>query len=84
MDYRNACCKVFDVRIYENIMSGTKMTRPDGNPKLLSENPEFINDLLMRAHYVKRNNAGTIVSLEIMKRKALNMQQLIDEKYHFE
>ena len=84
MDYRNSCCKVFDVRIYENIMTGTKMHRPDGNPKLLSGNPEYINELLMRALYVKRNNAGTIELLEIMKRKALNMQQLINEKYHFE
>ena len=82
--YRDACCKVFDVRIYEKIMAGTKMTRPEGNPKLLSENLEYINELLMRAHYVKRNNAGSIELLEIMKRKALNMQRLINQKYHFE
>ena len=80
--YRDACCKVFDVRIYEQMVSGTHTSRPIGNPKLLSQNAEDINLLLMRAHYLKRNNAGILAILEILKQKAITLQKLIEEKYY--
>ena len=44
-DYRDACCKIFDVRVFETMFDGINMTRPEGQPKLLSTNSEDINVL---------------------------------------
>lgn len=83
-DYRDACCKVFDVRVYEEMVNGTKIIQPTGNPKLLSQNVADINLLLMRAHYNKRNNASILALLETLKQKANNLQAMIQKEYHLE
>ena len=82
--YRDACCKVFDVRIYEQMVSGTRTSRPIGNPKLITQNTEDINLLLMRTHYIKRNNASILAILESLKQKANNLQTMIKKVYHIE
>ena len=80
-DYRDACCKVFDVRVYEKIVNGLEINRPEENPKLITQNPLDINELLMRVHYIKRNNAGILRLLEKLKSKAINLQEIIRNKY---
>ena len=85
IDYRNACCKVFDVRVYEKMVNGSlDILPPEGNPKLISQNPADINELLMRVHYIKRNNAGLLRLLEKLKSKAINLQAMIRNKYKLE
>lgn len=83
-DYRDADCKVFDVRIFENMVSGTKIIIPEGNPKLFSNDPADINVLLMRAHFIKRNNSGILDLLSDLKRQAINIQSMIKSKYNLE
>jgi hypothetical protein len=82
--YRDAMCKVFDARVFETMVSGNKIQRPVGNPALFSQNKELINELLMRAHFVKRNNAALINNLEELKQKALNLQKIIAKEYHLD
>ena len=83
-DYRDAGCKVFDVRVFEKMVNGIKVIIPEGNPKLFSDKPGDLNELLMRAHFIKRNNSGIIDLLNDMKREAINLQKLIKEKYRLE
>jgi len=80
--YRDVMCKVFDVRIFETMVNGNKIQRPGGNPALFSQNKELINELLVRAHFVKRNNAGIINKLEELKQNSLSLQKLITKEYH--
>ena len=82
--YRDVMCKVFDVRVFEIMVSGNKILRPEGNPALFSQNKELINELLMRAHFVKRNNAALINTLEELKKKSLNLQKIIAKEYHIQ
>jgi hypothetical protein len=82
--YRDVMCKVFDVRVFEIMVSGNKILRPEGNPALFSQNKELINELLMRAHFVKRNNAALINTLEELKKKSLNLQKIIAKEYHLD
>ncbi len=83
--YRDVMCKVFDIRVFETMVFGTnKIQRPVGNPVLLSQNKELINELLMRAHFVKRNNAGLINNLEELKQKSLNLQKTITKEYRIQ
>ncbi len=84
LSYRDVMCRVFDVRILETMVIGETITRPAGNPSLFSQNKELINELLMKAHFVKRNNAQLINMLTEMKRKALNLQKTINKEYHLE
>jgi hypothetical protein len=80
--YRDVMCKLFDVRVLETMVNGVTITRPSGNPVLFSQNKELINELLMKAHFVKRNNAQLMEMLEGMKRKALNLRETINKEYH--
>jgi len=80
-DYRTACTKVFDVKVFEEISVDLQLNRPRGNPKLFSADPGDINELLIRAHYIKRNNSGIIESLGELKRRAANLQSLIKKDY---
>jgi hypothetical protein len=82
--YRDVMCKVFEVRVFETMVSGEKIQRPDGNPALFSLNKELINELLMRAHFVKRNNAALFNNLEELKQKSLNLQKTITKEYHLQ
>jgi hypothetical protein len=77
LNYRDVMCKVFDVRIFETMVNGEIITRPVGNPALFSQNKELINELLMKAHFVKRNTAQLMSLLDGMKQKALNLQEII-------
>ena len=82
--YRDVMCKVFEVGVFETMVSGNKIQRPDGNPVLFSQNKELINELLMRAHFVKRNNAAVVNILEELKKKSLSLQKIITKEYHLD
>jgi hypothetical protein len=82
LNYRDVMCKVFDVRIFETMVNGEIITRPIGNPALFSQNKELINELLMKAHFVKRNTAQLMSMLDAMKQKALDLQKTIDKEYN--
>lgn len=53
-----------------------------GNPALFSQNKEFFNELLMKAHFVKRNSSSLMNRLDEMKQKAINLHAIIKKKYH--
>jgi hypothetical protein len=80
--YRDVMCKVFDIRIFEKMVNGIQIIRPDGNPELFSQNKELHNELLMNVHFVKRNNAQLLNWLDEMKQKSIAMQTLIKKEYH--
>jgi hypothetical protein len=80
--YRDVMCKVFDVQVFETMVNGETVARPVGNPVLFSQNKELINELLMKAHFVKRNNANIMNLLDRMKQQALNLQETIKKEYH--
>lgn len=82
--YRDVMCKIFDVRVFEIMVRGNNIQRPEGNPVLFSQNNELINELLMKAHFVKRNNAALINILEELKQKSLNLQKIIAKEYHLD
>ena len=80
--YRDVMCKVFDIRVFEKMVNGIQIIRPDGNPELFSDNKELHNELLMKVHFVKRNNALLLNWLDEMKQKSINLQAVIRKQYH--
>ncbi len=81
-NYRDEICKVFDVRVFEKMITGDEITRPIGNPALILQNKELINVILMKAHFVKRNISQLMTVLDRMRIKALNLQKTINNDYH--
>lgn len=84
VNYRDVMCSVFDIRIFETMVTDELITRPAGNPKLFSETKELLNDFLMKAHYVKRNTANLISRLDEMRQKNITLQGAIKKGYHLE
>ena len=82
INYRDVMCKVFDVRVFEKMVNGIQIIKPDGNPELFSHNKGLHNELLMKVHFVKRNNALLLKWLDEMKQKSINLQALIKKEYH--
>ena len=82
INYRDVMCKVFDVRVFETMVINDKIIRPVGNLVLFSQNKELLNELLMKAHFVKRNNAQLMRMLDEMKQKAINLLATIQKEYH--
>ena len=65
------------VKIYDIYM-------PEGNPSLFNEDKQLINELLIKVHLARRNKMGSMRLLEQLKRKALNLIELIKKEYHLE
>jgi len=84
-DYRDVMIKVFDVKVFEDMTRKFPITTiPENNPPLLNNNPEFINDLLMRVHLSKRINLVNIQQLTELKTKAISLREQIIKEYHLE
>jgi hypothetical protein len=84
INYRDVMSKVFDVRVLETMVINDKIIRPVGNPALFSKNKELLNEMLTKAHFVKRNNSQIITTLNEMKQKAINLLVTIKKEYHLE
>jgi hypothetical protein len=81
LTYRDVMCKVFDVGVFETMATDGEIIRPKMNPKLFSDSKVLHNELLMRVNFVKRNNALLMRLLDQMKRKSIELQQLIRSEY---
>ena len=49
-------CKLFDNRVFENMLKGLGFTRPTNNPQLMTTDKETINEFCNRVHFVKNAN----------------------------
>ena len=83
-DYRAAMIKVFDIKIFNTMISDEtgKILMPQGNPPLFNNNKELINELLMRVHLARRNSVN-IIKMDLIKleTKALALIEMIKKEY---
>jgi hypothetical protein len=84
-DYRAIMTKVFDVNIFNTMISEEtgKIMMPSGNPPLFNTSKELINELLMRVHLGRRNTINIIKNdLSKLETKAGVLIELIKKEYH--
>ena len=84
-DYRTAMTKVFDINIFNTMISEEtgKILMPSGNPPLFNNNKELINELLMRVHLARRNTINIIkMDLSKLETKAKVLIEIIKKEYH--
>src|SRR5436190_20183127 len=83
-DYRAIMTRVFDVNIFNTMISEEtgQILMPAGNPPLFNDNKELINELLMRVHLARRNAINIIkMDLSKLETKAQGLIEMIKREY---
>jgi hypothetical protein len=84
-DYRALMTKVFDVNIFNTMISEEtgEILMPAGNPALFNDNKELINELLMRVHLARRNTINILkMDLSKLGTKAQGLIEMIKREYN--
>ena len=84
-DYRESMIKLFDVRIFDQMVTNYPIiTIPPGNPPLLNNDRFLINDLLIRVQFSKRINLVNIKCTTELKGKAQRLVGMVKKEYNLE
>lgn len=84
-DYRETMIKMFDVRIFDRMITNYPViTIPPGNPPLLNNDRLIINDLLIRLQFSKRINLVNIKCTNELKGKARRLIDMVQKEYDLE
>jgi hypothetical protein len=84
-DYRETMIKVFDVRIFDQMVTNYPIiTIPPGNPPLLNNDRFLINDLLIRVQFSKRINLVNVMCTSELKSKAQRLIGMVKKEYKLE
>jgi len=78
--------KVFDGMVFQQILDKDNFifNQPDGNPKLMTDDKNTINELIVRLHYLISISAFTEVYFKEMKKQAIQLISFLTEEYHIE
>jgi len=83
-DYRETMSKVFDIKVFNEMVKTFDIIMPEGNPSIFNEDKQLINELLVKVHIARRNRLGSIRYLNRLKEKANNLIAMIKKEYHLE
>ena len=76
--------KVFDTRIFEKMVSGMRINRYEGTPKLLHGDKESLNEFYSHIHFLKNVNSYSIEFAEKRKNMALHVIEVLRQEYNLE
>ena len=74
--------KLFDNRVFENMVNGLGFDRPTNNPQLMSYDRNELNEFCNRVHFRKNGNFYFIRTAERLLSQAKNTLALIEKEYH--
>ncbi len=81
-EYRRIASKVFNTRVFHEIIAGDTISRPTGNPKLYTSNPDLINELIGGIQYFKRVHQAQLIRSEKLLVQARELSDFIKQEYH--
>jgi hypothetical protein len=81
-EYTQVAAKLFNVKVFQEIMAGNNVKKPAGNPPLFSTDPVLLNEAGIKLHYWKRTSVSAIESLNQLKITAANLISRIGDEYH--
>jgi hypothetical protein len=76
--------KMFDNRVFENMLSGLNFNRPQNNPPLLTYDKNIINEFCNQVHFRKNSNFYFITVAGKLLSEARQTLELIKKEYHME
>jgi hypothetical protein len=83
-EYKKIAIKIFDSRIFRKMTSDTIISRIPGNPPLLTNNPGILQELSGMVQYQTGSRLQIIAVKEDLKRKGLQLIELLKKEYHLQ
>jgi hypothetical protein len=84
-EYRAIAGSVFDASVFQSMIDErqiSRIKRPQGNPKLLTEDVETINRICTQAHFYRRENYIIIINQSNLINEAIRLTAFLKNKYH--
>jgi hypothetical protein len=81
-NYRIFVGLLFDASVLHSMIDGIGLQRPEGTPKLFTEDPGIINQLCIQAYYLRTSNQVILVYLELFKQNAIDLIKFLKKEYH--
>ena len=76
--------RVFDPRIFEKMVSGMRINRPDGHPKLLHSDKESLDEFYSHVHFLKNVNSYSIEFGVKRRYQAKHVLEVLQHEYNLE
>jgi|SRR5688572_15270291 len=86
-NYREKVSQLFDGKVFYSMYDSTDLAtyhKPAGNPPILSQNPEKINEFIQSAQYLKAVLRGVRVRQDSLKTSATRLISLLKREYKLE
>ncbi|HUS01133.1 MAG TPA: hypothetical protein VMY77_05370 [Chitinophagaceae bacterium] len=74
--------KVFDPRVFEKMVSGMRIRRPEGNPRLLHGDKESLDELYSHVHFLKNVNSYSYEFGEKRIKMAKHVLEVLQKEYN--
>jgi hypothetical protein len=84
-EYRAIAGSVFDASVFQSMIDERQISRikkPQGNPKLLTEDAETINRICTQAHFYRRENYIIITNQLNLINEAIRLMAFLKREYH--
>jgi len=84
-EYRAIAGSVFDASVFQSMIDEreiSRIKRPQGNPKLLTEDVETINRICTQAHFYRRENYIIIINQSNLINEAIRLTAFLKREYH--
>jgi len=84
-EYRAIAGSVFDASVFQSMIDEkqiSRIKRPQGNPKLLTEDVETINRICTQAHFYRRENYIITINQSNLINEAIRLTAFLKKEYH--
>jgi len=73
---------MFDARVFEQMVDGLRINRPNGNPQLLFNDRQHLNELYSHIHFLKNVNTYQIEFGQRRRAQAMSVLEVLRREYH--
>lgn len=76
--------RIFDPRVFEKMVNGMRINRPEGNPKLLQTDKESMDELYSHLHFLKNVNSFSIEFAQKRRKLAEHVLDVLRMEYNLQ
>jgi hypothetical protein len=81
-EYRILARKLFQTKVFHEMIANEKISIPQNNPALYSKDPDLLNEFIGALQYTKRIQQAQLINAEGLLRKAQKLMEDIIKEYH--
>ena len=81
-EYRSLAKKVFNTKVFYDMIATDKISIPTNNPVLYSKDPDLLNEFIGAVHYFKRIHQGQLIRSKELLTQAQKLMENIIKEYH--